>query len=67
MCSIRQLFSLLTVVATICSGCSSLRPPATDKAVWEEQQWEKVPKIRDGDPANVLYYMVEGAASAASH
>jgi hypothetical protein len=36
----KQMLISATGLALICGGCSSLKPPAGDKAAWEQQQRE---------------------------
>jgi len=61
-----KLIPLLVVtLALLGNGCSSLRPPAEDRAVWLEQQ-EAANKVdtQEKDPANLLYYLASGLGSA---
>jgi hypothetical protein len=55
----------LVALVALMSGCSSLRPPAEDKAVWLEEQREarQVP-AQQKDPTNLLYYLAYGLGNA---
>jgi hypothetical protein len=61
---------MLLVVATsslLGSGCSSLRPPADDRAVWLQQQEADIPSPAEKNPANLLYPLLSGLGTAYGH
>jgi hypothetical protein len=61
---------LLTIgFALLTCGCSSLRPPAADKAVWLQEQEDERKNVtaQEKDMENLLYYLAEGLGSAFVH
>jgi hypothetical protein len=58
---------LLVVIGISVSGCSSLRPPAEDRAVWVQQQEADKPSPGEKNPANLLYPLISGIGTAFDH
>jgi hypothetical protein len=68
MKSAKLIPPLVVSLASLSYGCSSLRPPAKDSAVWMQQQ-EIADKAdaQEKDPANLLYYLGYGLGSVLAH
>jgi hypothetical protein len=49
------------------SGCSSLRPPAEDRAVWEYEQQQGMASAQEKSPANLIYPLLTGVGAAMGH
>jgi uncharacterized protein YceK len=66
--SFRALMLLaLAATSLLGSGCSSLRPPAEDRAVWLQQQEVDKPSPDEKNPANLLYPLISGIGTAFGH
>jgi hypothetical protein len=60
-----RVLRVVFVISVLGSGCSSLRPPAEDRAVWAQQQEQAKPQ--ENVPENLLYYLVDGLGTALAH
>jgi hypothetical protein len=66
--SCRALMVLVVIsIGVWGNGCSSLRPPAEDRAVWAYEQERSKPSPQEKNPANLLYPPVSGVRTALTH
>ena len=64
--SCRALMVLVAIsIGVLGTGCSSLRPPAEDRAVWAYEQERDKPQ--ENVPENLLYWLGDGLGAALAH
>jgi hypothetical protein len=57
----------LVAISLLAGGCESLRPPAQDRSVWEQEQKQPDVSAQNKGMEDLLYWIAYDAASAFAH
>lgn len=67
MSEVRLIPVALIAIGLLGGGCESLRPPARDRAVWEQEQKQPEPSPQEKGREQLLYTAVETLGTALAH
>ena len=64
---VRPIPVALVAISLLAGGCESLRPPAPDQAVWEQEQKQSGASAREDGMEDLLYWIAYDVGSAFAH
>jgi hypothetical protein len=64
---VRPIPVALVAISLLAGGCESLRPPAPDQAVWEQEQKQSGASTREDGMEDLLYWIAYDVSSAFAH